>query len=63
MLGVEESTLAQWRCLGTGPAYFKIGRRAFYADADVRSWLSVQRREPAAARAARHAASPTTNQT
>ena len=59
MLGVEESTLAQWRCAGIGPAYFKIGRRAYYAGEDLKGWIAAQRREPAA----RHAASRTTNQT
>jgi hypothetical protein len=62
MLGVEESTLAQWRCAGIGPAYFKIGRRAYYAAEDLAQWIEAQRREPAAARAARRAASRTTNQ-
>jgi hypothetical protein len=57
MLGVEESTLAQWRCAGIGPAYFKIGRRAFYADNDLKAWITAQRREPAA-RTAAPASSP-----
>jgi hypothetical protein len=61
MLGVEESTLAAWRCAGTGPAFFKIGRRCFYADDDLKDWIAAQRREPASGahemRAAKAAAS------
>jgi transcriptional regulator with XRE-family HTH domain len=36
-LGVKESTLATWRCKGTGPDYMKIGG-IFYALSAVVEW-------------------------
>ena len=36
-------TLAQWRSLGTGPKYFKLGGgHVRYSWADVRAWLAEQ---------------------
>jgi hypothetical protein len=55
MLGLEEGTLAQWRHQKIGPAYFKIGRRAFYADSDLKEWIAGQRIEPKQAQATQHA--------
>jgi len=41
---VPEATLAQWRYLGTGPAYHKVGRFVRYSESDVDQWLEDQRR-------------------
>lgn len=42
-LGVKKSTLATWRCKGTGPAYLKIGRIA-YRLTDVEEWENLRRK-------------------
>ena len=36
--GTNRQTWAQHRYLGTGPAYFKVGRRVFYRPEDVTAW-------------------------
>lgn len=33
-------TLQNWRSLGIGPAYCKVGRRVVYRVADLDAWLS-----------------------
>ena len=38
--GVAEKTLCNWRCLGTGPAYSKVGRLIRYWDADVNEFFA-----------------------
>lgn len=43
-VGVKPKTLANWRSLGRGPAFLKLGARVVYDDADVDAWLSKQRR-------------------
>lgn len=43
-LGVAPGTLENWRCLGGGPAYFKVGRRCLYSSIDLDAWLSERRR-------------------
>jgi hypothetical protein len=49
MLGQKASTLATWRSTGRGPAYVKLGRRVFYYEADLKSFIAARRREPSAA--------------
>ena len=48
-----ESTLAQWRCAGIGPAFSKLnsgrGSRILYHGADVLAWLAKKRIEAEAA--------------
>ena len=39
-------TLQQWRYLGKGPAYFKLGRSVRYARSDLREFLDARRIEP-----------------
>ena len=41
-IGKPERTLAQWRYLGTGPAYIKIGKHVRYRRSDVDAWLERQ---------------------
>lgn len=38
-------TLRQWRYLGTGPRYFKVGMFVRYKAADVEAWIEAQARE------------------
>jgi predicted DNA-binding transcriptional regulator AlpA len=43
-LGIEESTLANWRWNGRGPRYVRVGRRVRYRLADLAEWLDQQTR-------------------
>jgi hypothetical protein len=36
--GITEKTLADWRYKGTGPAFFRAGKRVYYRLADVLTW-------------------------
>ena len=40
--GTTRQTWAQKRYEGTGPAYFKVGRRVFYRPEDVAEWEQSQ---------------------
>jgi hypothetical protein len=48
-LRISPDTLLTWRCRHRGPAYYKVGRFAYYRLADLKAWLEKQRREPKAA--------------
>lgn len=41
---VPVATLAQWRYLGQGPKFLKVGRYVRYRWRDVESWLAAQSR-------------------
>lgn len=41
-LGVPEATVKQWRYLGTGPRFYKIGRHVRYDWTDVEAWKGTQ---------------------
>jgi len=43
-LGVQRSTLDNWRWSGRGPAYVKVGGRCRYRLADLAEWLDSQTR-------------------
>ena len=46
-LGLPKQTLAQWRYLGRGPAFIKLGPKSVrYAASDVDTWLDSQRTTP-----------------
>ena len=47
--GIPESTLAQWRYLGRGPAYIKVGNHVRYRTEDVLAFEEANRRDPATA--------------
>jgi hypothetical protein len=47
LLRVKPATLPQWRYLGRGPRYLKVGARAFYRRSDIAAWLAEQMRDPA----------------
>ena len=39
-LKVHPRTLANWRVLGRGPRYVRVGRRPFYRVSDLEAWLN-----------------------
>lgn len=43
-LGLQRKTLDNWRSLGSGPPYYKLGNRIVYDDADVDAWLASRKR-------------------
>lgn len=46
VLRLPEATLRQWRYLGRGPAYMKVGKHIRYRQADLTKWIDTQRIEP-----------------
>jgi predicted DNA-binding transcriptional regulator AlpA len=48
VLGRPPRTLRQWRYLGTGPKFLKVGAAVRYRPSDVEDWLRAQEREAAA---------------
>jgi Helix-turn-helix domain len=48
VLGKPPRTLRQWRYLGIGPKYLKVGATVRYRVHDVEAWLRAQEQEPAA---------------
>ena len=48
VLGKPPRTLRQWRYLGAGPKYLKVGAAVRYRARDVEAWLRAQEQEPAA---------------
>ena len=42
MLGMKESSLANWRSDREGPDYAKLGRFCFYRAEDVKEWIDSQ---------------------
>ena len=47
MLKVTPAATAAWRCKGTGPHFYKVGRRVFYTKRDIQTWLATRRRKVA----------------
>jgi excisionase family DNA binding protein len=45
-LGVPEGTLRQWRYLGIGPPYVRLGRHIRYRRDDLDAYISAQRVDP-----------------
>ena len=43
--GIPQRTLAQWRHLGKGPAFTKLGKHIRYRRHDVVAWLDSNRHE------------------
>lgn len=39
--GFAEKTLANWRSLGQGPAYFKVGRLVRYRQSAIDAWFEA----------------------
>ncbi len=42
-------TMQQWRYLGKGPKYIKIGGRVYYRRSAIRTYLNSRERDPEAA--------------
>ena len=54
MLGVSPRTLANWRTLGIGPAFVRVGRvhsRTLYRIDDLNTWLDNNRVETSGSKA------------
>lgn len=45
---IPAKTLEQWRYLGKGPAYIKVGKHVRYRASAVNAWLDSQSKTPAA---------------
>ena len=45
VIGPREK-LAQWRHKGTGPAFYRLGRKIIYRGEDLNAWAEAQRVEP-----------------
>lgn len=43
-LNLRPKTLENWRSQGLGPAFFKVGGKIQYDDADIDAWLATRRR-------------------
>ena len=41
--GIPVKTLANWRCKGRGPAYYKYGARIRYSIMDLDHWVQQHR--------------------
>jgi predicted DNA-binding transcriptional regulator AlpA len=41
-VGKSPAALAQWRYLGIGPKFIKLGRNVRYRTSDVEAWLDHQ---------------------
>lgn len=37
--GLTKGALAQWRYLGTGPRYRKVGKMCIYVESEVVEWI------------------------
>lgn len=42
------TTLRQWRHLGKGPAFSRVGKRALYRRSDLEAYVDERRVDPAA---------------
>jgi predicted DNA-binding transcriptional regulator AlpA len=42
--GLSRSTRAKMRCAGTGPRFYKIGRRCLYTMGDIEAWIQSRAR-------------------
>ncbi|WP_206367667.1 DNA-binding protein [Sphingomonas piscis] len=49
VLGKSQSTLANWRTLGIGPAWFKVGGRVYYRFDDLVAYGTGEASAPQAA--------------
>jgi len=49
MLGCTVSAMRKWRLLGKGPAFCKVGRLVWYAEADLAAFLDANRVQPVGA--------------
>lgn len=45
IIRTPERTLERWRLNGSGPAFTKVGRRIYYRESSLRSYLERQTRQ------------------
>lgn len=43
LLRVKRQTLYNWRCLGTAPPAYRVGRALLWRRRDVEEWLAARR--------------------
>lgn len=43
-IGLKAQTLENWRSIGGGPPYYKLGARVVYDDFEVDAWMQLRRR-------------------
>jgi predicted DNA-binding transcriptional regulator AlpA len=43
-IGLSHKTLNNWRSLGSGPPFYKLGGRIVYDAAETDAWLAARRR-------------------
>jgi len=41
-IGCSSSALRQWKRLGKGPSYYKLGKLVRYRKADLDNWLALR---------------------
>jgi predicted DNA-binding transcriptional regulator AlpA len=46
-VGLSKSFLDKARCIGTGPAFSKLGATVIYSTDDLDAWVAANRRNPA----------------
>lgn len=42
-IGAAKKTRANWRVLGVGPAFIRVGRKIFYHPDDINAWVNSRR--------------------
>lgn len=42
-VGTEPKTLANWRTLGKGPKFIRVGRKVMYHPDDIAEWVAARR--------------------
>lgn len=42
----DRDKLAQWRHKGSGPAFYKLGRKIVYRGSDLNAWAEANRVDP-----------------
>lgn len=42
-VGTEPKTLDNWRTLGKGPKFIRVGRKAMYHPDDIAEWVAARR--------------------
>jgi hypothetical protein len=48
VLVIPVGTLANWRCMGVGPRYLRVGRHVRYRRSDLEVWIDEQVRDATA---------------
>lgn len=43
LIGVEPKTAENWRCMGVGPKFIRVGRLVKYDPDDIEAWKAARR--------------------